>query len=303
MSRVNEFLMMKPLVFLVEDDEVLVKNFKIFLEMNDYDLITAINGKHALEVLSNLEYRPDIIISDILMPLLDGYDFYMKVSEKTEWSRIPFFFLSGKTEPDDVRFGKMLGADDYITKPFSPMTLLEKIAKKIKESKEIKKSSKILEEKLKDILKFEEPSLENLSKADFYYIFKMSWDDEKGPIILDYYPKTLIPSLNLRELTTQLYTTLIKIYEFEQVLEKNQFIMRIVKDLIDAYALIDKIEENLVIAPKSGKGTFMVCAITPNFHYLNSKRIRELLTKIAFNIKAKRDWNIIDYWEELLKII
>ncbi len=295
--------MMKPLVFLVEDDEVLVKNFKLFLEMNDYDLINAINGKNALEVLSNLDNPPDIIISDILMPIMDGYDFYMKVSENTEWSRIPFFFLSGKTEPDDVRFGKMLGADDYITKPFSPMALLEKISKKIKESREIKKSSKLLEEKLKDILKYEEPSLDTRSKADFYYLFYMSWDDGKGPVILDFFPKNLIPSLNLEELTTQLYSTLIKIYEFEQVLEKNQFIMRIVKDLIDAYGLIDKIEENSIIAPKSGKGTFMVCAITPNFHYLNSERIRDILKKIAFNIKTKRNWSIKEYWEELSLIV
>ncbi|MFX0004312.1 MAG: PleD family two-component system response regulator [Candidatus Hodarchaeota archaeon] len=293
---------MKPLVFLVEDDEVLVKNFKIFLEMNDYDLVTAINGKEALEVLSNLEYPPDIIISDILMPIMDGYDLYMKVSENTEWSRIPFFFLSGKTQPDDVRFGKMLGADDYITKPFSPQVLLEKISIKIKESREIKKSSKLLEEKLKDILKFEEPSLDTLSKADFYYIFHMTWEDGKGPIILDYFPKNLIPSLNLEGLTTQLYSTLIKIYEFEQVLEKNQFIMRIVKDLIDAYGLIDKIEESSVIAPKSGKGTFMVCAITPNFHYLNSERIRDILRKIAFNIKTHKVWNMKEFWEKLSNI-
>ena len=295
--------MMKPLVFLIDDDEILIKNFKIFFEMNDYELVSALNGKQGLEVLSKLEYPPDIIISDILMPELDGYEFYMKVSEKTEWSRIPFFFLSGKTEPDDVRFGKMLGADDYITKPFSPKDLLEKIKIKIKESREIKKNSKILEEKLKDILKFEEPSLETLSKADFYYIFTMSWEDDKGPVILDYFPKNLIPSLNLKDLTTQLYSTLIKIYEFEQVLEKNQFIMRIVKDLIDAYALIDKMEDSSVIAPKSGKGTFMLCAITPNFHYLNSKRIREILTKIAFNIKANREWSIKEYWEELSQIV
>jgi response regulator RpfG family c-di-GMP phosphodiesterase len=294
---------MKPLVFLVEDDEALVKNFKIFLEMKNFDLVTAINGKSALDVLSNLDSPPDIIISDILMPIMDGYDFYMKVSENTEWSRIPFFFLSGKTEPDDVRFGKMLGADDYITKPFSAMALLEKISKKIKESREIKKSSKILEEKLKDILKYEEPSLETRSKADFYYLFYMSWDNGNGPVILDYFPKNLIPSLNLEELTTKLYSTLIKIYEFEQVLEKNQFIMRIVKDLIDAYGLIDKMEENSIIAPKSGKGTFMVCAITPNFHYLNSERIREILKNIAFNIKSKIDWNIKQYWEELSHIV
>ncbi|NVM38039.1 MAG: response regulator [Candidatus Lokiarchaeota archaeon] len=210
--------MMKPLVFLVEDDEVFIKNFKIFFEMNDYDLVTALNGRQGLEVLSNLEYPPDIIISDIIMDLMDGYEFYMKVSEYTEWSRIPFFFLSGKTEPDDVRFGKMLGADDYITKPFSPKDLLEKIKLKIKESREIRKNSKIFEEKIKNILKFEEPTLETFNTADFYYIFQMSWDNNKGPLILDYFPKNLISSLNLKDLKIQLYSTLIKIYEFEQVL-------------------------------------------------------------------------------------
>ncbi len=293
---------MKPLVFLVEDDDVLIKNFEIYFDMHDYDLVTALNGKKGLEILSKLERPPDIIISDILMPIMDGYEFYMKVSEKTEWSRIPFFFLSGKTEPDDVRFGKMLGADDYITKPFSPKVLLEKIRIKIKDSREIKKTSKKVEEKLKDILKFEEPSLEKFSRADFYYLFRMGWDENEGPIILEYFPKNLIPSLNLEELTTQLYSTLIKIYEFEQALEKKQFIMRIVKNLIDAYALIDKMEENAIITPKSGKGTFMICAITPNFHYLNSKRIREILTQIAFNLKTNKEWSIKDYWEDLTQI-
>ncbi|MFX1328362.1 MAG: response regulator [Promethearchaeota archaeon] len=147
---------MKPQVFLVEDDVTFVGNFKIFLEMNNYNLISALNGKEALDVLSNLQKPPDIIISDILMPEMDGYDFYMKASENSEWSRIPFFFLSGKTEPADVRFGKTLGVDDYIAKPFSPKELLEKIKEKIKESREIRKNTKIFEEKLKDILKFEE---------------------------------------------------------------------------------------------------------------------------------------------------
>ncbi|MFX1306317.1 MAG: response regulator [Promethearchaeota archaeon] len=293
---------MKLHVFLVEDDVVLVENFKVFLEMNNHNLISALNGKEALDVLSNLQYPPDIIISDILMPEMDGYDFYMKVSENSEWSRIPFFFLSGKTEPDDVRFGKMLGVDDYITKPFSPKELLEKIEEKINESREIREKAQIFEEKLKDILKFEEPSLKKLSKVDFNYIFYMIWNETSGPVISNYFPKNLIPSLNLKELTTQLYSILIKVYEFEKIFNKNQFTMRVVKDLIDAYALIDKIDDNTEVVAQSGRGTFMLCAITPNFHYLNSKRIRDILTKIAFKIKTKKEWNIKEYWEKLSQI-
>ncbi len=293
---------MKPQILLIEDDQVLVRNFKMYLEMYDYELETALNGKDGLKILSSLENPPDLIISDILMPEMNGYDFYMKVSENPEWSRIPFFFLSGKTELDDVKFGKMLGADDYITKPFSPKDLLEKIKEKVGEYREQKKSTKILEEKLKDILKYEEPSIKKLSRADYFYIFYMVWDDETGPTIKESFPKIEISSLNLEELTSQLYSTLIKIYKFEEILERNQFIIRVVKELIEAYALIDRVNNNVDVGEHEGTGTFMVCAITPNFHYLQSERIRDILAQVAFNIKSNREWNIKDYWETLVNI-
>lgn len=293
---------MKPQILLIEDDQVLVRNFKMYLEMYDYELETALNGKDGLKILSSLEKPPDLIISDILMPEMNGYDFYMKVSENPEWSRIPFFFLSGKTELDDVKFGKMLGADDYITKPFSPKDLLEKIKEKVGEYREQKKSTKILEEKLKDILKYEEPSIKKLSRADYFYIFYMVWDDETGPTIKESFPKIEISSLNLEELTSQLYSTLIKIYKFEEILERNQFIIRVVKELIEAYALIDRVKNNVDVGEHEGTGTFMVCAITPNFHYLQSERIRDILAQVAFNIKSNREWNIKDYWETLVNI-
>lgn len=300
--QIQKLQTMKPQILLIEDDQVLVRNFKMYLEMYDYELETALNGKDGLKILSSLENPPDLIISDILMPEMNGYDFYMKVSENPEWSRIPFFFLSGKTELDDVKFGKMLGADDYITKPFSPKDLLEKIKEKVGEYREQKKSTKILEEKLKDILKYEEPSIKKLSRADYFYIFYMVWDDETGPTIKESFPKIEIPSLNLEELTSQLYSTLIKIYKFEEILERNQFIIRVVKELIEAYALIDRVNNNVDVGEHEGTGTFMVCAITPNFHYLQSERIRDILAQVAFNIKSNREWNIKDYWETLVNI-
>jgi len=293
---------MKPLILLIEDDEDLVRSLKLFFELKNYELATAYNGKVGLETILNLKIPPELIISDILMPVMNGYDFYMRVSENSEWSRIPFFFLSGKTEPDDIRFGKMLGADDYITKPFSPDKLLEKIDEKIKEFRELKESSKLLEENLKNILKFEEPSLKKLSRADFFYIFYMIWSEGVGPVVKEYFPKNEIPSLNLKDITTQLYKTLIKIYEYEKLLEKNQFTIRVVKDLIEAYALIDKTDANGNLTKGDGSGTFMVCAITPNFHYLQSERIRDTLNKIASNIRTNKEWNIKEYWEKLLEI-
>lgn len=289
---------MEPTVFLVEDDEALVQNLKIFMEMNDFKLISAFNGKEGLENLSNIEFLPDLIISDILMPEMDGYDFYMKVAENSEWSRIPFFFLSGKAEPDDVRFGKMLGVDDYITKPFKAKELLKRIKKTLKKHIKISKDSKILEEELREILKFEEPSLKKHRRADFFYIFYMTWNNESEPVLKDYYPKNEIPSLNLKSLTSQLYSTLIKMYKFEELSESSQFTLRVVRDLVDAYALVDKMEDN----SQDEAGTFMLCAITPNSHYLQSKMIRDVLSKIASKIKVNTEWNVKEYWEQLLEI-
>ncbi|MFX1281067.1 MAG: response regulator [Promethearchaeota archaeon] len=285
-------------IFLIEDDDVLVQNLKLFMEMHNINLVSSSNGKKGLELLSKLEQLPDVIISDILMPEMDGYDFYMKVAENTEWSRIPFFFLSGKAEPDDVRFGKMLGADDYITKPFKAKELLKKINKTIKRHLERSKESEILEEELKEILKFEEPSLKIHRRADFFYLYYLVWNDESEPIIKDYFPKNEIPSLNLRNLTTQLYSTLIKMYKFEELSESSQFTLRVVRDLVDAYALVDKLENG----SQNNGGSFMLCAITPNSHYLQSKMIRDVLSKFASKIKANKEWDVKDYWEQLLEI-
>jgi hypothetical protein len=233
------------------------------------------------------------------MPEMDGYDLYMNVSENPEWSRIPFIFLSGKAEPDDVRFGKLLGADDYITKPFDTKELLRRIEETIKKNIEIRKTSKVIEQELKEILKFEEPPLREHRRADFFYIFYLVWNNETGPEIRDFFPKNEIPSLNLKELTSQLYSTLIKIYKFEELSETNQFTFRVVRDLVDAYALVDKLEEN---GSQNGAETFMLCAITPNSHYLQSKAIKEVLGKIASTIRGNKGLIIKEFWEQLIEI-
>ena len=126
----------------------------------------------------------------------------------------------------------------------------------------------------------------------------MVWNNEHEPVLLDFYPKNEIPSLNLKDLTSQLYSTLIKMYKFEELSESSQFSLRVVRDLVDAYALIDKLEYQ----SQNEGGTFMLCAITPNSHYLQSQMIRDVLSKIASEIKANKEWKVKDYWELLLDI-
>ncbi len=112
-------------ILVIEDDESIRDNICEFLELNDYSVVSAVNGKEGL-LLAN-EYKPDLIICDIMMPKLNGYQVKENLSLKPDTSKIPFIFLTAKTEVRDIRDGMLLGADDYIVKPFDNNDLLKSI--------------------------------------------------------------------------------------------------------------------------------------------------------------------------------
>jgi len=109
-------------VLLIEDDTILRENTAELLELSNYKVFTAANGKIGVELAKNS--LPDIIICDIMMEVLDGYEVLKTLSKSKKTKYIPFIFLSAKTERKDVRKGMELGADDYITKPFSEDELI-----------------------------------------------------------------------------------------------------------------------------------------------------------------------------------
>ncbi|WP_111684001.1 response regulator [Winogradskyella tangerina] len=116
-------------VLLIEDDTVLRENTAELLELSNFDVLTSPNGKLGLKSINvNL---PDIIVCDIMMPELDGYEVLKEVSENDKTKHIPFIFLSAKTEHKDVRKGMNLGADDYITKPFTEDELVSAIKSRL----------------------------------------------------------------------------------------------------------------------------------------------------------------------------
>lgn len=116
-------------VLLIEDDAVLRGNTAELLEILDYQVVVAANGKIGLEKAK--QEHPDIIVCDIMMPEMDGYDVLEALSSNEETKLIPFIFLSAKTERQDVRKGMNLGADDYITKPFSEEELVNAIESRL----------------------------------------------------------------------------------------------------------------------------------------------------------------------------
>ena len=116
-------------ILLIEDDIVLRENTSELLELSNYDMIVASNGKIGVEMAkTNL---PDIIVCDIMMPELDGYGVLEALTKSDKTKYIPFIFLSAKTERKDVRKGMDLGADDYITKPFSEDELISAIESRL----------------------------------------------------------------------------------------------------------------------------------------------------------------------------
>jgi CheY-like chemotaxis protein len=114
----------KP-VILVVDDEANIRHLLRLAFEDDYQVIEAVDGQEALELARS--GKPDIILSDIMMPNLDGYGLFRRLRSAPDTASIPFVFLSAKKDVDDRVAGLEMGADDYITKPFSIKELKAKI--------------------------------------------------------------------------------------------------------------------------------------------------------------------------------
>ncbi|WP_452228082.1 MULTISPECIES: response regulator [unclassified Lacinutrix] len=124
-------------ILLIEDNQDVRENTAEILELANYDVCTAENGKKGV-AMAKLT-KPDIIICDIMMPELNGYDVLEELNKDKTTASIPFIFLTAKTERIDVRKGMNLGADDYLTKPFEENELLDAVACRLKKYNFLKK--------------------------------------------------------------------------------------------------------------------------------------------------------------------
>jgi CRP/FNR family transcriptional regulator, cyclic AMP receptor protein len=124
-------------ILLIEDNPEIRENTAEILELANYSVRTAENGKIGVEMA--LEKKPDLIICDVMMPVLDGYGVLHLVQKNDSLANIPFIFLTAKAERGDFRKGMELGADDYITKPFSDTELLTAIEGRLKKAELLKK--------------------------------------------------------------------------------------------------------------------------------------------------------------------
>lgn len=117
-------------VLVIEDDAHIWKMIEYKLKKEKHDLVWANDGLKALDILE--EFKPDLIISDVMIPYLDGLQVLKKIKMKDELKDIPVIMLTSKAQEKDVLRGLELGAQDYMSKPFSPAELILRVNKALK---------------------------------------------------------------------------------------------------------------------------------------------------------------------------
>ncbi|MGB3468610.1 MAG: response regulator [Cyclobacteriaceae bacterium] len=127
-------------ILVIEYNYEMRDNICELLELSNYRTFEADNGKAGVKTA--ISEIPDLIICDIMMPGLDGYEVLYMLSKNPETASIPFIFLSAKSEKEDFRKGMELGADDYLTKPFEEIDLLSAIERRLKKHEKLIKERK-----------------------------------------------------------------------------------------------------------------------------------------------------------------
>jgi CRP/FNR family transcriptional regulator, cyclic AMP receptor protein len=203
---------MKKLL-LIEDNDDIRENTAEILELANYQVITAENGKIGVE--QALEHRPDLIICDIMMPVLDGYGVLHAIHKNETIKNTPFIFLTAKTERGDFRKGMDLGADDYITKPFDGTELLNAVDRRLKKLELLKRDISPDLDGLKQLLYASEGKnvLQTLTEGRMINKFRKKqviYSEGNHPLRLFYVAKGKVKTFKTnddgKELVTELYT-------------------------------------------------------------------------------------------------
>jgi CheY-like chemotaxis protein len=289
----------KPLLLVVDDNQDILFNLKILLEEMGYDVLTAINGEQALKTLSTLKVNPEVIISDIMMPNMNGYEFFAAVSTHSQWNRTPFLFLTAKSTPEDIRLGKMLGVDDYITKPFNKEDLIASISGKIARNRK----SNLLDDKVKELLASYQmelqPSISEDEQLPFCLLI-VFWDDIEGPVLKNSHPSEKACHISISTIGNQLFHAATSIYGQDKITKAEGVLLNIENIKKKGYVFFDAYPDK---NERFGEKQYMLSIIAPNITYFDSLKIREVFKEISEKIKFKQDWEIESYWEKILEIL
>ncbi|MFX1567963.1 MAG: PleD family two-component system response regulator [Promethearchaeota archaeon] len=289
---------MKPLIILVEDDPNILKYLKMTLEFNDCQVITASNGKEGLNVLSELNEYPDLIISDIMMPEMNGYDFFDAVSNNPTYCHVSFIFLSALDSPEDVRFGKMLGVDDYLTKPIDEDDFLAIVFGKIKRNKTIN----LINDRINEIYSSHEITKELVSRdtEDLILLIEVDWDDIIGPNPVNHFPKETILESSIRSISDQLYDVVKAMYGHDSILTGEGALIPLKNYNLMTYVFFDSYPDESFRAKRKD---YMFSLIATTITYFQSLKIKQILIELSSLYKKDKKWDIELFWNKCSEIL
>lgn len=204
-------------ILVIEDNTDVRENISEILELASYKVLQAENGKTGVELAQNV--KPDLIICDIMMPVLDGYGVIHLLNKNADTASIPFIFLTAKSERTDIRRGMEMGADDYISKPFDDIELLRAVESRLKKSELLKAE---YSQNMQGLNKFfdEVQKLDHLKKlsadrrSKTYKKKETIFSEEGMPVYLYFLIKGKIKTSRAHEYGKELITTLYKEGDF-----------------------------------------------------------------------------------------
>jgi CheY-like chemotaxis protein len=287
---------LKPKILVVEDNKDLLFNLELILKSNNYEPVLAKNGKEAIKKLSNLKVIPDLIISDILMPQMNGYQFFKELSNNPTWNKIPFIFLTARVAPKEVRLGKLLGADDYITKPFDEKDLLASIngrLERIKRITAIEDHLLVNQRSIKQVTQIQE-------SENAVVLILVFWDDKLGPDLKDHYPREKGFQISLENISNQLFSVATSIYGQNQITKAEGALLKVANLKISAYLFFDAYLEE---KERFGEKQYMLAVLAPKISYFQSLEIKRLLFDLSEKIKKKEKWNLKVYWKSISDLL
>lgn len=276
-------------ILLIEDNQDVRENTAEILSLAKYQVITAVNGKEGVELAQ--KERPDLIICDIMMPVLDGHGALHLLSKNEETSHIPFIFLTAKAERTDFRKGMEMGADDYITKPFDDVELLNAIESRLRKNdilkREFKKDLDGIENFLSEARGIE--SLKKLSEQKDVRMYKKKeeiYKEGSHPKGIYFVNKGKVKSYNSSEQGKELIIDLYKEGDFFGYLSllQNELYTNSASALEDSEIYMIPKEDFFALLYKNAE-------VSKKFIEILSNNIREnekQLVKLAYNSVRKR---------------
>ncbi|GAB4307028.1 MAG: hypothetical protein Kow0069_04210 [Promethearchaeota archaeon] len=279
-----------PLILVVEDDESIVLGLKTLLAAEGYAVATAGSGEQALRYFEERnEAPPDLVICDVLMPGIDGYEFFQKFQSKFPESKVPFIFLSALSSPEDSEVARGLGANEYLSKPFDPEKLLRLVRKNL-ERREIS-------------LQFSEISKSRAERdgglyhaGDVPHLVYVSWDDSLGPVLVESWPR----ESGMEKIGSQLFDASLAVYGHQRVIEPQTVLLRVANISVDAFLLFDSAED---VSFRGNERLYLLAVLAPSISYLQSLRLTEVLRDASKELRDGGAWNGKDTWKRVRKVL